>query len=218
MSDVSTATSWLRQALSRFGLNRQVEGVLGRGDPRLSAQSLAPSFDEVSARVSAELDRARRYEHCLSFVLVSATPKPDAELRPLESGADGNGVLPLRVRDTRHLYAILGGAVLRETIRESDIVCHDPASDRLLVVLAESGAEEGLQAVQRICRLMEDHMGLSVRAGLAQFPADGLTLESLIGHAHEAWLRAGGEESEAEDDAATAFWWQRPWFQSRTRT
>lgn len=217
MSDVSTATSWLRQALSRFGLSRQAEVIFRRSEPRMSERELAPSFDEVADRLASELDRARRYEHSLSLVVISTTPRSDAELRPLDPEANGHGVLPVRVRDTQHLFAILGGAVLRETIRESDIVCHDPASDRLLVALAESGAEEGRQAVERICRLMEDHMGLRVRAGLAQFPEDGLTLESLIGHAHEVWMRAGGDDGEPVDGAA-AFWWQRPWFQSRTRT
>lgn len=218
MSDAGTATSWIRQALYRFGLTRQAEALIERSPSAMRMTSLAPSFDDVADRLGAELDRARRYEHSLSVVVLSSTPNPDAELRPLNRGVDGNGHLPVRVRDTAHLMAILGGAALRETIRESDIVCHDPATDRLLVALAESGAEEGRQAVDRICRLMKDHMGLSVRAGVAQFPEDGLTLDSLIGHAHEAWLRAGADGAESRDEESTAVWWQRPWLQQRTRT
>jgi hypothetical protein len=218
MSDTGMATSWIRQALIRFGLTRQVNLLFGKSEGALPATSLAPTFDEVADRLAAELDRARRYEHSLSVVVLSTTSQPDAELRPVEPGQNGQGVLPVRVRDTAHLLAILGGAALRETIRESDIVCHDPATDRLLVALAESGVEEGRQAVERICRLMEDHMGLKVRAGLAQFPDDGLTLDSLIGHAHEAWMRAGGDGNAASAGDSPAPGWQRPWFQPRTRT
>lgn len=217
MSDTSTstATAWIRQALSRFGLSRYAE-LLGRDGTQVPGRSAAPSFEQVADRLSAELDRARRYEHSFSIVVVSATQQPGAELRPPAPNGNGGGVLPLRVRDTAHLFAILGGAVLRETVRESDIVCHDPTSDRLLVALAESGTDEGRLAVQRICRMMEDHMGLTVRAGLAQFPEDGLTLESLIEHAHEAWMRAGADGLQGEQDGS-ALRWHLPWF-PRTHT
>ena len=85
------------------------------------------------------------------------------------------------------LLSLLAGALLRETLRESDIVAYDPAEDRFVILLAQTDGPRAEQAVTRLDRIVRRRIRVQTRAGVARFPEHGLTLDDLLRSAEGAW-------------------------------
>jgi hypothetical protein len=126
---------------------------------------------EALPRLSAELDRSRRYQHQLTVssfeedgIVPAGTMLADYALSP-----GSHGLIP----------AVLA-SVLRETTRATDIVTYAVALGRCLVAMPETSSAQGRQAVRRLRQLAARRLMFPVRASLATFPDEGLTLEELI--------------------------------------
>lgn len=78
------------------------------------------------------------------------------------------------------------GAVLCGTLRESDIVCYAVEVDEFVALLPECDESAARRAIGRLHALYFSRMGSGLRAGLAVFPRDGLTLDDLVIYAREA--------------------------------
>ncbi len=147
-----------------------------------SVQSLPP-LDIAPLRVVmpqflAELRRARRYEHTLAVLALRAVecaPEPHGG-----GGArrDGAGAW----ERARVLYLLLG-YVLRNTLRETDILGAAAESFEYLVLLAETDKPRAQAAVERIRERCTESLGANVRCGLAVFPADAFTVDDLLARA-----------------------------------
>ena len=135
------------------------------------------TFREAMPACAAETRRARRYERPLAMLAI--TPEP---LVGLDHGGQGG---PHEALST-HLSFFLLGSLLRETMREPDIVAYSVEHALYVVLLPESGATEVRGAVRRISGVTQEHMKLRVRAGVAEFPKDGLTVQSLFENARQA--------------------------------
>jgi hypothetical protein len=124
-----------------------------------------------SDELSAELARARRYEHDLAVVVLSASP---IDLRPSEKGATPvDSKLP-------QMVALLTAVALREALRHSDVVCYQAAQNRFVLGLAESDAEDAGHALERLRDQFRSRLRLRVDAGVAHFPHDAFTLDELV--------------------------------------
>lgn len=151
----------------------------------LSPGANAPSVMDAIASIDAEVGRARRYEYPLSIVVLETLPLWDGGARAGNgsNGANGDG--------TRHanghvietsvpqMISLVAAAMLRETLRESDVVCYQPTQDRFLLALTEASAEEAQRAIRRVETLFADRLRLGVVTGLAHFPEDALTRAGL---------------------------------------
>lgn len=124
-----------------------------------------------------EFGRARRYECALSIVVVVPTSWPGEHDVHHKADEPLPTVLPL-----------LTAAGLRETLRETDIMCYQPLEGRFVLGLTESEAEAARCALERVRTLFQSRLRIELAVGVAQFPSDGVTLEDLVDAAR---LRAG---------------------------
>lgn len=157
--------------------------ALDGGVPRHAAAVLAaagvPRFRDALPRMVLELERARRYGRPLSVALVG----PETA-----HGHDGNGSTPVSHNGQSDsasptsgpLFAALLGSLLRELMRETDIVAYAAALDRCVIVMPEMGETESRLAVRRLRDQCASHLSVPIRAQVAVFPDDGFTLEELV--------------------------------------
>ena len=155
-----------------------------------------PTFRQHLPRMSAELDRARRYQRVLTMAVFSiertltsgggdlAAPTSNsadalwaAHVEPVPTAADG--FLPIML-----------ACVLREAMRETDIVTYASTQSRCIVAMPEVDTEEARRAVRRLHDLATRRLTSPVRAGIAIFPHDGVTLGELLRCADERAQRA----------------------------
>ena len=136
--------------------------------------SVSPLVDSDDA-LTAEIGRARRYERTFSIVVVAQVAGADAQ--------NGNRVQPDQT-----------AAGLREVLRESDILCYRSVDDCFVLGLTESESDAARQALERVRTLFRDQLKVDLAVGVAQFPADGLTLGDLVEIA-----RARSQSAEASE-------------------
>lgn len=141
-----------------------------------------PTYRVAHPQIVFELRRARRYEHPLAVVLLTlrALPKP---------GAAAAKSPPPAAEVTPAIYGLLG-AYLRNSLRETDILTGVPESLAFATILpcvSRTGAE---QAVERFREGFRECAGFDLRAGVAAFPDDGLTIEDVLERAWASWRQA----------------------------
>lgn len=185
--------------------------LLGRLSAILTFQELRPALE-------GELRRARRYERPLAvLVAVPDVSRPGASdaapgsLGMPGSGTSGNGRLhhepahagmsgmagmsgttgaaPLASYGAQLRFLLLG-SILCGTLRESDIVAYLAERHEFCAMLPECGGFAAAATIARLHRLYASRTGEGIRAGVAVFPDDGLTLDDLVTHARGALVRA----------------------------
>ncbi len=135
-----------------------------------TADIAVPSYKKSLPLLGQELARMRRYERGLAVLVVGV------DRRPHEAEGDNPG------RNGRELSFAFWhiGAMLRDLLRNSDIVTSDPADDRFIVVLPEANRAQAQQTANRLRSTLQSATQLRVRMGVAEFPADGLIIEELV--------------------------------------
>lgn len=200
--------------------NAGTNGILRDSGREENAGAVDALVEPVEA-LGDELQRARRYEHAFSIVLVAARPFATEE-EPHPEGAD----VDVRRRFEalpEELVPHLAAVGLREVLRATDIVCYDQLDGRFVLGLTESERPRARCAMARVGELFRRRLQIDLLVGVAQFPADGLTLEDLVetARAQVDTAEAGAEEqelgrtggsprSESEDEAGPWRDWRRP--------
>jgi hypothetical protein len=127
-----------------------------------------PSFHQALPRLELEVGRARRYERPITIGLIATD---DAQ--------------------TPSLVTLLLAALVREALRETDIVAYAPSLALCIVGLPEARKAGAQAAIERVQALCLERLMIPVRAGLAEFPVAGWSLEALIKEAELDALRKG---------------------------
>jgi hypothetical protein len=182
--------NWIGRVFGAKDPSHEAELLLARA-ARADLPAVLSSMAEAVDSLSAELDRARRYNHAMSVVVLSASPIADVVEHPNGNGnGNGNGSPPHGTLESASLetslpqvVSLLAAGVLRDVVRKSDIVCYWPSENRFVLALAESDVHSGRKALRRIEELFRSRLRLNVHAGLARFPDDGLTLDALVSKA-----------------------------------
>jgi hypothetical protein len=78
------------------------------------------------------------------------------------------------------------GSVLCGTLRESDIVGYAVEVHEFVALLPECDDAAARRTVARLRELYFSRVGTGLRAGMAVYPRDGLTLDDLVAHARRA--------------------------------
>jgi hypothetical protein len=139
---------------------------------RLAAQAADVAvFRETLGKCSAELRRARRYKRALSMIAIGLDPGDDGALSRRE-GEDRQ--IPV------HTLFFLLGSLLRNLVRETDVITYSPERQLYVMVVPEASEEEALNAFHRINEVIQRRQPMKVRAGIAEFPRHGLTLDRLF--------------------------------------
>jgi len=172
--------NWIGRVFRPKDPSHEAELLLSRA-ARGDLPSVLSTMAEGVDRLSAELDRARRYNHSLSVVVLSASPITEFVER---QNGTGNAIEGAALETSLpQVVSLLAAGVLRDVVRKSDIVCYWPSENRFVLALAESDVHSGRKALRRIEELFRTRLRLSVHAGLARFPDDGLTLDALVSKA-----------------------------------
>jgi hypothetical protein len=173
--------NWIGRVFGAKDPSHEAELLLSRS-ARADLPAVLSSMADAVDKLSAELDRARRYNHSLSVVVLSASPMTE----PAPEAANGAGAIEgAAALETSlpQVVSLLAAGVLRDVVRKSDIVCYWPSENRFVLALAESNVHSGRKALRRIEELFRSRLRLNVHAGLARFPDDGLTLDALVSRA-----------------------------------
>jgi hypothetical protein len=172
--------NWIGRVFGAKDPSHEAELLLARA-ARADLPAVLSTMAEAVDSLSAELDRARRYNHSLSIVVLSASPI--TEFVEQQRGS-GNAIEGAALETSLpQVVSLLAAGVLRDVVRKSDIVCYWPSENRFVLALAESDVHSGRKALRRIEELFRTRLRLSVHAGLARFPDDGLTLDALVSRA-----------------------------------
>ncbi|MCF7808359.1 MAG: GGDEF domain-containing protein [Candidatus Marinimicrobia bacterium] len=144
----------------------------------------------LKQRFAEELARAGRYQNSLTVLFL--------DLDGFKSVNDSYGHLvgDYVLRETAH--------IIRERIRTSDIPGRY-GGEEFVVIMVNSDAESCLASAERICNAIREHhfemnditIENRISIGLAEFPADGETMEALIQSADTAMYtakRQGGDQ------------------------
>jgi hypothetical protein len=167
---------------------QHMDAPLSREVASILAGAGVPTFRQALPGLTAELERARRYDRPLAIALVTdARVAPD----PRSGAADPRAGGPLAPGSP--LLPGLVASVLRELVRETDTVTFAAALGRCLVMMPEVTGEEARRALHRIGELCAARLAFAIRVGTAAFPENGWTLEDLIQYAEaEGFDRAEG--------------------------
>lgn len=160
------------------------------------------TFQELRPALEGELRRSRRYERPLALLTLVpdvTTPPPFARTATGNGNGDGNGHgddsgngrHPLAASPyATQLRFLLLGSILCGTLRESDIVGYDAERHEFCALLPECDTASATGMVTRLHRTYLERTGDGVRAGIARFPEDGLTLDDLLAQARVALVLA----------------------------
>ncbi len=172
--------NWIGRVFGAKDPSHEAELLLSRA-PRADLPAVLSTMAEAVDSLSAELDRARRYNHSLSVVVLSASPLMEL-VEHRDGHPNGNEAAALET-SLPQVVSLLAAGVLRDVVRKSDIVCYWPSENRFVLALAESDVHSGGKALRRFEELFRSRLRLNVHAGLARFPDDGLTLDALVSKA-----------------------------------
>lgn len=170
---------------------RREDDTLSRTEALFAASLDLPPLRRAMPDLARELDRARRYQRPLAIVVLGldadpllATPGGKKDGSSDGNGSNGGGQSLLQAAK---VLSLILGTLLRQVMRESDIITYSALDDRYLILLTESREEEANEAVRRLDQLFFQKTLAHLRAGIAAFPSDGLILEDLIQKARAAW-------------------------------
>jgi len=143
-----------------------------------------PNFRRSLPDLARELARARRYGRPTSLAILSLGGhwSDETGYRDRVSASDSE-----LITRTSQVATIVFGGVLQEALRESDIVTYVAVHNQYAILLTESTKEQARRAIERLAALYHQRTVDHLRAGIAEFPADALTLEELIASAQKAW-------------------------------
>lgn len=135
-----------------------------------------------------EIARVRRYQHPLSLIVIKPREYPvdrqdgkPGGLARKENGSGGNAVKQLG-----QIEFLLCGRILRDSLREFDIISYDGANNRFVICLPESAKENAEKAVARLNDIIGKRISSQISHGIAEFPGDGLIIEDLVERAMES--------------------------------
>jgi hypothetical protein len=145
-----------------------------------------PRTQRIYAQLAQELARARRYEYPLTAVVLHVGSDESMIQTGFMPANGENGKADVPSAHLTQCAFFLVGSFLRGAIRESDIVTYDAMHNQYIILLPVSRKLQALQVARRLQALLYRQTLTHLRAGFAEFPADGLTVEDLISSARAA--------------------------------
>jgi hypothetical protein len=152
----------------------------------LIKETALPLYDKYLSTLNKELSRIRRFEHSLAIAVLKKTgfhpdqvnkknPKAEPQLFTYPSDND--------VKPISEIEFILCGLVVKNSIRDIDIIVYDPTSHQFIISFPETNIGQAHHTIKRIKKLIGNRMADQLAFGLAEFPQNGLILNDLIEYA-----------------------------------
>src|SRR4029077_10946660 len=97
-----------------------------------------------------------------------------------KSNGKGNGAYgPILFSSALVSYSVLA-CIVRRMLRANDAISYDLTINGCVLLLVEIDKAAAIQCLGRIQKLIHDRAALELSIGIAEYPADGYTLEELI--------------------------------------
>jgi GGDEF domain-containing protein len=154
-----------------------------------------PTYRAALAQMTAELERARRYQHTFAVAVLGL----DDERH--NRGNHDSIILSAKPALASRFFFSLASSLIRDNLRGCDLIACDATNERLALLLPESSTRTAEQAILRLNRLVRHRAGARLRFGIAEFPADGLIIEHLFDHANAEFHRTAGETATEKEVA-----------------
>jgi GGDEF domain-containing protein len=170
--------SLLAMAFFNWGRKRNKDDMAGNSQRALL--STIPSYQSTLPYMTFELTRARRYNHTLSVLILGLDTKQKEEL--LEKNKHLAHQWANEHLASKFLFSLIG-TIIRESLRDSDILSYEVIDDRFIILLTDTDEDKANNAVVRLNELVHEQIQTQLRAGIAEFPSNGLTIEDLVKYA-----------------------------------
>ncbi|MFQ5627682.1 MAG: diguanylate cyclase domain-containing protein [bacterium] len=167
-------------AMTFFGRRKKKTKDNMANNTQLALLSSIPSYQSTLPYMTFELTRARRYNHTLSVLILGIESGQKEELLKKNKNLAnqwGNEQLA-----AKFLFSLIG-TILRESLRDSDILSFELVNDRFVILLTDTDEKKARNAVVRLNNLVNEQIQTQLKAGVAEFPSNGLTIEDLIKYA-----------------------------------
>jgi len=152
-----------------------------------------PTYRKSFERLSAELDRVRRYGRPLSLIVLRLESDQllvDIKRNLVSESANGGAGSYNEVMYTIQLVFSLMGSTLDQSLRESDIPTYDAKNNQYVILLPECTREHAEKMERRLKKLLFKKTAGHLVAGISEFPADGLIIDDLVKSAMAACTEA----------------------------
>jgi hypothetical protein len=173
-------------AIALLWAHRRTVSALHRAVLTVTRAAGIPTY-RGSPQLLDELARARRYQRPLTVAILKLDDQGRSQKAKRlfrNSREPSNAVI--RESDNGVLAFPFVACFLRDALRNGDTVTYDLVKNRLVIVLLEINKAGAAQCMKRLRVLIEERTGLKLRAGLAEFPTDGYTIEAIVAHAQAA--------------------------------
>jgi hypothetical protein len=176
---------WSRRKV-KFAVNKGLYGNWHTSIPR---------YRRALHRLTAELERARRYGNSLAIAVLAAdSGQPKPRRRSFITLADNAEI-------ASHFFFSIVSSLLRDNLRNCDMLTYDVTNDYYVILMPETSAAFAEQAMLRLNEIIIKRVKVNLRVGIAEFPTDGLTIDDLVNHAYARSHRAVGETPSPKDAA-----------------
>jgi GGDEF domain-containing protein len=136
-----------------------------------------PRYRRSLHRLTAELERARRYHRALTVTVLAVDF--DQHKQKKHNLIDLSGDTEI----ASQFFFSLVSSLLRDNVRGSDLVTYDVTNDFYVLLFPESTATATEQTLRRLQQLVMERSKVMLRYGVAEFPKDGLIIQDLVGRA-----------------------------------
>jgi hypothetical protein len=152
----------------------------------------APDFETGQGQIYREIRRARRYERRIALLAISAMEgRNDASQKALKKSAIG--------QDSNHKTSDHLAKLLIEELRDYDVITR--RDNHVIALLPETNRESASETIRRLESIAYEKLGLKLGIGLATFPDEAVTFESLLEIAEEKMV--GSSLAEASRNKST---------------
>ncbi len=133
-----------------------------------------PRYRRSMDRLTAELERARRYRHSLTITVLTVDVEQHRQKNSNLINFMGNPEI------ASQFFFSLVSSLLRDNVRGSDMVTYDVTNDHYVLLFPEAQVSVTEQALQRLRKFVLQRSKVMLRFGIAEYPADGLILQDLV--------------------------------------
>jgi hypothetical protein len=157
-----------------------------------------PRYKRSLHRLTAELERARRYGNALTLTVLSVDQEQLKQKKRNLLAVTENAEI------ASYFFYSLISSLLRDNLRACDFLTYDVTNDYYVILMPETSATLAEQAVIRLNELIVNRIKVPLRIGVAEFPNDGLTIEDLVNHAHTKSHRKATDNPPQKDAAKSS--------------
>ncbi len=134
-----------------------------------------PRYRRSLPRLTAELERARRYHHSLTVTVLTVDVEQHRQKNSNLVNLMGNSEI------ASQFFFSLVSSMLRDNVRGSDMVTYDVTTDQYVLLFPEARLADTEETLQRLKKIVLQRSKVMLRFGIAEYPADGLILQDLVG-------------------------------------